>query len=272
MIDGHSMAKIPAHQRNVNTVFQNYALFPHLNVFENVAFGLRRQRRPQQEVQHQVEQALGQVRLDGFGARRPSQLSGGEKQRVALARALVNRPRVLLLDEPMAALDAPLRKQMRKELKELQREVGITFVLVTHDQEEALALSDRVAVLNQGQLQQVSPGRILYHQPVNPFVARFIGEVNLKALCPEGLESGSSGHLVIRPEQFHLTTANPSGGRNRITGHLRDTTFLGSTQRLTVELDSGFELVAQQANTGQFDPGSQIFLEWDESMGSLLID
>jgi spermidine/putrescine transport system ATP-binding protein len=178
-IDGVDVAGVPPNRRPVNMVFQSYALFPHLTIFENVAFGLRRRRVPRQETHERVERFLDLVGLSGMGSRHPGQLSGGQQQRVALARALVNKPKVLLLDEPLGALDLKLRKRMQIELKQLQREVGISFIYVTHDQDEALALSDRIAVIDRGQVLQYGPGREIYDRPRTAFVANFLGESNI---------------------------------------------------------------------------------------------
>src|SRR6204780_3931971 len=179
LMDGARLDPIPAHQRQVNTVFQSYAIFPHLSVFENVAYGLRAKNAPKSEIPDRVTQALAMVKMSDFTQSAPSRLSGGQQQRVALARALVNRPRVLLLDEPLSALDANLRRQMQTELKSLQREVGITFIFVTHDQEEAMALSDRIALLRAGHLEQVASPREIYVRPATAYTAKFIGQTNL---------------------------------------------------------------------------------------------
>src|SRR6201993_3166735 len=179
LLDGNNMAYTPPHKRNVNMVFQNYALFPHLNVFDNVAFGLRRDKRPKNELRTRVAETLELVQLTGFEKRKPAQMSGGQQQRVALARALVLKPAVLLLDEPLGALDAKLRKQLQIELKALQQQVGITFIYVTHDQEEALTMSDRIAVMSNGKVEQVAPPEQVYEEPATVFVADFLGVSNL---------------------------------------------------------------------------------------------
>src|ERR1041384_6112932 len=179
LLDGHDMALTPPHKRNVNTVFQNYALFPHLNVFDNIAFGLRREKRPKGEIRQRVAEALELVQLTGLEKRRPAQMSGGQQQRVALARALVLQPAVLLLDEPLGALDAKLRKALQIELKALQEQVGITFIYVTHDQEEALTMSDRIAVMNAGRIEQIGSPSEVYEEPQTLFVADFLGVSNL---------------------------------------------------------------------------------------------
>ena len=182
ILDGQDITDIPAENRFVNTVFQSYALFPHMTVFDNVAFGLRMQKTPAAEIQKRVDQALRMVQLEDFAERRPNQLSGGQQQRVAIARAVVNRPKVLLLDESLSALDYKLRKQMQNELKALQRKLGITFIFVTHDQEEALAMSDRIIVMREGKIEQDGTPREIYEEPKNLFVAQFIGEINCIAL------------------------------------------------------------------------------------------
>src|ERR671922_1281270 len=224
LLDGTDVAYTPPHRRNVNTVFQNYALFPHLNVFDNVAFGLRRARRPKDEIKTRVGRALELVQLGGFEKRKSSQLSGGQQQRVALARALILNPAVLLLDEPLGALHAKLRKALQIELKALQQEVGITFLYVTHDQEEALTMSDRLAVMNAGQIEQVGAPRDVYEDPTTVFVADFLGVSNLMDAHAKGarngaclvdvqsyeLEAGAGGEvngaakIVIRPERIEL--------------------------------------------------------------------
>src|SRR5215211_5609860 len=207
-LDGHDVTRQAPFARNVNTVFQDYALFPHLDVLGNVEYGLAVKKVPRRERHKRAEEALASVRLDGYGARKPGQLSGGQRQRVALARALVNRPKVLLLDEPLGALDLKLRREMQLELKELQRDVGITFVFVTHDQEEALTMSDRIAVFNDGRIEQVATPVELYERPATPFVAGFVGTSNL--LEPGAAEEllGVAGTVSIRPEKIHLHGAD----------------------------------------------------------------
>src|SRR6185312_5418194 len=232
LLDGVDVAQTPPHRRNVHTVFQNYALFPHLNVFDNVAFGLRRQKVAKADVRRRVEESLELVELGGYAGRRPQQLSGGQQQRVALARALVLRPAVLLLDEPLGALDAKIRKQLRLELKTLQEEVGITFVFVTHDQEEALSMSDRVAVMNAGRIEQIGTPAEVYEDPASVFVADFlgvsnlmdaepiawsggecsvrIGETTLRARCGDVTARGRV-RIVARPERLELLEHGAQG-------------------------------------------------------------
>ncbi len=238
-MDGERLDALPPNRRGVNTVFQHYALFPHLSVFENVAYGLRARRTPKAEVSPRVEKALAQVKMSEFAARRPVQLSGGQQQRVALARALVNRPRLLLLDEPLSALDARLRRDMQVELKSLQREVGIAFLFVTHDQDEAMALSDRIALLRAGQLEQVDTPRRIYQRPRTAYAASFIGLTNLlRGRVDNGLArcgplewscGGPSGDAVfsLRPEAIRL------GGPWR--GTVRRQTFGGAAGILEIE-------------------------------------
>jgi len=249
---------LPPNRRAVNTVFQNYALFPHLSVFENVAYGLRAKNQPAAEIPARVEQALEQVRMRDFANRRPAQLSGGQQQRVALARALVNRPRILLLDEPLSALDANLRRQMQVELKSLQREVGISFVFVTHDQEEAMALSDRIALLRSGVLEQVDAPRDIYNRPLTAYVARFIGQTNLLiAHVKNGLASsgplewpcdGPPGEATfsLRPESIHLAR---SGGINFRASIVRRT-FGGAIDLLELDCGQGLMLTARVPSQG----------------------
>ena len=278
VLDGVDMANTPPHKRNVNTVFQNYALFPHLSVEENVAFGLRYKGVTKQEAKRKVAEALELVRLSGFERRRPSQLSGGQQQRVALARALVLNPAVLLLDEPLGALDAKLRKALQIELKALQEEVGITFVYVTHDQEEALTMSDRIAVMSNGLVEQVGPPSEVYEEPATAYVADFLGVSNLMSGTATGpadgdrcrVELGSfqllAGQgdvdargpvrLCIRPERVLL---EPQGttGENRVPGMVQRVVYVGSTIQVLVHLAPGQTLQAWVQNRGQELPWRQ---------------
>jgi spermidine/putrescine transport system ATP-binding protein len=269
-LDGRDMANTPPSKRPVNTVFQSYALFPHLRVFDNVAFGLRRAHVPRDEVRRRVGEALELVQLSDLAARKPGQLSGGQQQRVALARALVLRPAVLLLDEPLGALDAKLRRQLQVELKQLQTHVGITFVYVTHDQEEALTMSDRIAVINHGRVEQAASPRDLYEEPANAFVADFLGVSNLmdaSAVGPSGdgtevrLANGISVEVrrgdiarrgavkvVIRPERIIVEAADVTGP-NRIPGMVTNVVYLGSGIQLAVHLASGDTVTALVPNS-----------------------
>jgi putative spermidine/putrescine transport system ATP-binding protein len=238
---GEDVSGVPPYDRAVNTVFQDYALFPHMTVGENVAYGLRIARVDKAERARRRDEALEMVRLPGYGDRKPGELSGGQRQRVALARAIVNRPKVLLLDEPLGALDLKLREQMQVELKSIQGEVGITFVYVTHDQDEALTMSNRIAVFNEGKIEQVSPPVELYEQPATEFVAGFVGVSNL-------LERDGS-RFTIRPEKIQLVdpAAAPNGLRTE-AGRIADVSYAGMVTRYTVALDAGGELQLVRQN------------------------
>jgi spermidine/putrescine transport system ATP-binding protein len=273
LLDGLDVAQVPPHRRNVHTVFQNYALFPHLNVFDNIAFGLRRQKVAKSDVRHRVQEALELVELGGMAARRPQQLSGGQQQRVALARALVLRPAVLLLDEPLGALDAKIRKQLRLELKALQEEVGITFVFVTHDQEEALSMSDRVAVMSAGRIEQIGTPAEVYEDPATVFVADFLGISNL--MDAEAVDHGSDqctvavGEFRLRAECGDLTARGPvkivarpervqllghgTDQANCLPGMVERTVYVGASVQVMVRLATGAQLQASIANTGHAD-------------------
>lgn len=236
------VTRVPPYARNVNTVFQDYALFPHMTVSQNIEYGLRVRRAPRQERRQRAAAALERVRLSGLGQRKPAQLSGGQRQRVALARAIVNEPQVLLLDEPLGALDLKLRQEMQLELQHVQRDVGITFVYVTHDQEEALSMSDRIAVLNQGRIEQVGTPVEVYERPRTTFVAGFIGVSNL-------IERQGS-QITVRPEKISLLEDGeqvPEGAQVE-TGRIRDISYAGVLTRYIVELDAGGELVVARQN------------------------
>jgi putative spermidine/putrescine transport system ATP-binding protein len=249
-LGGVDVTTRPPFDRDVNTVFQDYALFPHMSVAENVGYGLRVRKVPREQRRERVAAALRQVRLEGFDRRRPSQLSGGQRQRVALARALVNRPRVLLLDEPLGALDRGLRQEMQIELKAIQGEVGITFVFVTHDQEEALTMSDRIAVLRDGRIEQVGAPAEVYERPTSPFVAGFVGTSNLLDGAAARELVGEAATFTVRPEKIHVLDegAAAPAGRCRAAGVVRDVAYAGPVTRLTVQLDAGPELVVLQQN------------------------
>jgi spermidine/putrescine transport system ATP-binding protein len=271
LLDGEDMAFTPPHRRNVNTVFQSYALFPHLSVFDNVAFGLKRQKRPKQEIRQRVGEALELVQLQGLEKRKPAQMSGGQQQRVALARALVLKPAVLLLDEPLGALDAKLRKALQIELKALQQQVGITFVYVTHDQEEALTMSDRIAVMSDGRVEQVGPPQEVYEEPTTTFVADFLGVSNLMTAMAHGDSNGrcrvtvgdfelhaaqgevhTTGEtkIVIRPERVHLEP-HDAAGENRVPAMVERVVYLGNANQIIVGLANGDKVQALVQNTGQ---------------------
>jgi spermidine/putrescine transport system ATP-binding protein len=289
---GRDVTDLPPHKRDVNTVFQSYALFPHLNVFENVAFGLRRRKVSSDEIQTRVERALKLVDLEGFEKRKPGQMSGGQQQRVALARALVNEPEVLLLDEPLGALDLKLRKQMQLELKRIQQEVGITFIYVTHDQEEAMTMSDRFAVMRSGKIEQIGPPEEVYENPQTEFVASFLGASNLLDGELKEQTNGESsillagGDLVhlpserapfvpgatvkvgVRPEKITIGPDDGSpvtSGWNAVSGLLRMSTYIGVSHQYKVEGPGGHELTVWVQNLGAEPaprPGERVRLSW----------
>ena len=243
---------LPPYRRDVNTVFQDYAIFPHMDVLTNVEYGLRVKRVERKERRRRAEESLAAVRLEGYGGRRPTQLSGGQRQRVALARALVNRPKVLLLDEPLGALDLKLRREMQLELKQIQRDVGITFVFVTHDQEEALSMSDRVAVFNEGKVEQVATPVELYEAPASPFVAGFVGTSNRIGGQAAQQILGRDGEFAVRPEK--LRVEEPDGGVGpdevAVPGRVREVVYLGPSTHAIVELDAGPRLTVSRPNSG----------------------
>jgi spermidine/putrescine transport system ATP-binding protein len=270
-LDGAEITHLPPYRRPVNQVFQSYALFPHLSVAENVGFGLRMQRVPAAEAAHRVQEALSLVSLTGLDERRPHELSGGQRQRVALARALVCRPRVLLLDEPLSALDAKLRRGMQLELKRLQRQTGLTFLFVTHDQEEALTLSDRVAVVNQGRIEQLGTATEIYHRPRTAFVADFLGQANLLAATVVRRESRAvvvrleagvelrlsalelpphvrSITLSVRPEKILVSKSRPAAAENVFAADVEEEVFQGATDHLVLAAAQGLRLHALLAN------------------------
>tara|TARA_R110002051_G_scaffold146372_1_gene219183 strand:- start:1131 stop:2189 length:1059 start_codon:yes stop_codon:yes gene_type:complete len=265
-LSGLDVTQVPPHARQVNTVFQDYALFPHLTIAENVGYGLRVAGVGRAERATQVGVALEQVRLSAVADRLPHQLSGGQRQRIALARALILRPQVLLLDEPLGALDKQLREEMQIELKQIQREVGITFIFVTHDQEEALTLSDRVAVFNNGHVEQVGTAREVYEFPATEFVAKFLGLSNLipAELSPDGVQSS------VRPERVRLLTAETaaSAGAVSLVGTVSETVYTGPTTRFLVDTESGVRMIAERANDhhpsaeSAFARGDRVRVEW----------
>jgi putative spermidine/putrescine transport system ATP-binding protein len=253
LLHGEDVTKRAPFQRDVNTVFQDYALFPHMSVDENVAYGMVVKRVPKAERRERVEEALRLVRLVGLGERRPSELSGGQRQRVALARALVNRPQVLLLDEPLGALDLKLRQEMQIELKAMQREVGITFLFVTHDQEEALTMSDRIAVFNDGRIEQIgSPGEI-YEQPETAFVAGFVGTSNLLPADKASALFHVDAPVTIRPEKIRIAEPGTAAEPSEIgaDGRVRDVVYLGALTRYLVEIGDGVDLAVVEQNLHQ---------------------
>jgi putative spermidine/putrescine transport system ATP-binding protein len=250
LLGGTDVTRAAPFERDVNTVFQDYALFPHLDVRRNVEYGLRVRGVPKAERRARAEEALRAVRLEGLGGRRPSALSGGQRQRVALARALVNRPKVLLLDEPLGALDLKLREEMQIELKAIQREVGITFVFVTHDQGEALTLSDRVAVFNRGRIEQVGTPAEIYERPATPFVAGFVGTSNLLTGAAARKLVGADGTYAIRPEKIRLSSVDvpPAAGATVADGTLAEVVYAGPATRYVVDLDDGPRVVVLEQN------------------------
>ena len=247
---GQDVSDLPPYERNVNTVFQDYALFPHMTVADNIAYGLMIKGVPKKERYSQVDEILDLVRLPGFGHRKPSQLSGGQRQRVALARALINHPKVLLLDEPLGALDLKLRQQMQVELKSIQQRVGITFIFVTHDQEEALTMSDRIAVFNEGKIEQVGAPSEVYERPATPFVAGFVGTSNLVSGEVAKRITGSEQMFSVRPEKIHLGSAEDKPEKDMLTidGVVRDVVYLGLFTRYLVEIEGGSDLVVVEQN------------------------
>ena len=291
-LQGQDVTWLPPYKRNVNTVFQNYALFPHLTIYENVAFGLRRKGVKDSEVKGRVKDMLALVELAGFEARRPTQISGGQAQRVALARALINKPAVLLLDEPLGALDLKLRKQMQVELKRIQQEVGITFIYVTHDQEEAMTMSDRIAVMNKGRYEQLGEPEVLYERPTTRFVAGFLGVSNLLSGAVEGNDGtyaavrladdtrvraprvlvGDNANVSVgvRPEKIRLHDAKAErpAGHNHMSGVVRDASYLGVSTQYLVEARGGARITVYEQNVERatkaelWSPGESVQLTW----------
>ncbi|WP_336221473.1 spermidine/putrescine ABC transporter ATP-binding protein PotA [Citrobacter amalonaticus] len=300
MLDNQDITDVPAENRYVNTVFQSYALFPHMTVFENVAFGLRMQKTPAADITPRVLEALRMVQLEEFAQRKPHQLSGGQQQRVAIARAVVNKPRLLLLDESLSALDYKLRKQMQNELKALQRKLGITFVFVTHDQEEALTMSDRIVVMRDGRIEQDGTPREIYEEPKNLFVAGFIGEINMfNATVIERLdeqrvradvegrecniyvnfavEPGQKLHVLLRPEDLRVDEINDDNHIDGLIGYVRERNYKGMTLESVVELENG-KMVMVSEFFNEDDPDfdhsldQKMAINWVESWEVVLAD
>ncbi|MER5493166.1 ABC transporter ATP-binding protein [Streptomyces sp. NPDC002454] len=294
-LGGVPVAGVPPHKRDLNMLFQSYALFPHLNVHDNIAFELKvRRSRPKAEIGAAVREALALVRLEGYGDRTVAQLSGGQRQRVAIARALIGRPSLLLLDEPLGALDQKLRAEMQVELKKIQREVGVTFVTVTHDQEEALTMSDRIAVMDGGRVLQVDTPEAIYERPATRFVADFIGTSTLftgtltagrldvpglgDLAVPDGhgLADGSEAHLAVRPENVRLAPAGtvPDGAEVTVAGTLQQVVYLGNATRYHLALSSGGALVAEArgADASGLAPGAPVTAGWAVRHGRVLAE
>ncbi|HHC09386.1 MAG TPA: ABC transporter ATP-binding protein [Actinobacteria bacterium] len=299
LLDGRPGTTIPPFRRNTNLVFQSYALFPHMSVYDNVAFGPRRAGVPRDEERRRVNAVLRTVRMEAYADRLPRALSGGQRQRVALARALVNEPAVLLLDEPLGALDLKLRKEMQIELKHIQREVGISFVYVTHDQEEAMTMSDRIAVMNEGRIEQIGPPEEVYHRPATRFVAEFIGAANLleveviaapggkptRARFPSGLETavasanrtdatvGSRGVLVLRPEHLVLHAAPPTD-EPAVETTIVETIFQGSVVRFELTTPDGTHITALETTRrpAPGGPGDTVWITWAQERAHVVLD
>ena len=293
-LQGLDITTIPPDKRQVNTVFQNYALFPHMTVWDNVAFGLRMQSRPKDEIRERVSEVLRRVRMEALADRMPRQLSGGQQQRVAIARAIVNNPLVLLLDEPFSALDFKLRKQMQLEIKHLQRQLGITFVFVTHDQEEAFAMSDRVVVMNEGEIRQIGTSQEIYEEPENLFVARFVGEINVLegvitgivkddvyTAVVEGVEftirsrrefaAGDKVKVLLRPEDLKVYLAKEDAQKPPFfIGHIQETVYKGATVDIMLTLETSGKMLqaAEFFNEDDVDisysPGDKVTVTWVE--------
>jgi putative spermidine/putrescine transport system ATP-binding protein len=276
LLDGHDVSAVPPYERNVNTVFQDYALFPHMTVAENVAYGLRVRAVGATERARRTDEMLDLVKLAGFGERRPAQLSGGQRQRVALARALINRPAVLLLDEPLGALDLKLREEMQIELRGLQRRLGITFVYVTHDQGEALSMADRVAVFNRGRIEQLDAPRVLYTRPATAFVARFVGSANVVNAALAARLGVASGPFAVRAEQVRVLGAGEAVPGESVSCEARvlDVHYHGATSRWQLELEGGAHLAAlrteSDATAAASAPGARVRACWARSSMVLL--
>ncbi|WP_301098487.1 spermidine/putrescine ABC transporter ATP-binding protein PotA [Otariodibacter sp.] len=301
ILDGQDVSNVPAEQRPVNTVFQSYALFPHMTIFENVAFGLRMQKIPEADIKPRVMEALKMVRLEDMANRKPAQLSGGQQQRIAIARAVVNKPKVLLLDESLSALDYKLRKEMQNELKALQRQLGITFIFVTHDQEEALTMSDRIIVMNKGNIEQDGTPREIYEDPKNLFVARFIGEINvfeatvIERVSEKTVKANVEGRIceihtdipvhpqqklnvLLRPEDIVIEELDENEASKAIIGHIIDRNYKGMTLESSVQLDHNGMNVLVSEFFNEDDPnidhsiGQKVALTWYEGWEVVIND
>lgn len=284
LIDGKVVNNVEPYHREINTVFQQYSLFPHMSIFNNIAFGLKMKKTPKKEIEQRVEDILKLVQLSEYKDRKPEQLSGGQKQRIAIARAIVNNPQVLLLDEPLGALDLKLRKQMQLELKHLQQELGITFIYVTHDQEEALTMSDRIVVMNKGKIEQIDNPRELYEHPKTLFVANFIGDTNILSgkihttnekqtaikidqndiIINDSLtfKQNDNVSISIRPEKITFTTEQ-TDNQPYLEAKVVESIYLGSLTKIVVELSDGQKVIVQTTNGHHFNDGETAFLTWD---------
>lgn len=294
-LNGEEVDQLPPYKRKVNTVFQNYALFPHLNIFDNIAFGLRRSKLPENKIKEKVNWGLELVRLPDIAKRSINQLSGGQQQRVALARAIVNEPEVLLLDEPLAALDQKLRLEMQLELKKLQKRLGMTFIFVTHDQEEALTMSDSIAVINNGHIEQIGTPREIYNHPATIFTAKFIGITNFipvqvidildsktkvevsghELLMPSrpGLETGKPATISLRPECTRISREPESD--NHLEAEIKETVFMGASTQIVSALANGTRIITESQNQKfssepEFKPGEKIWINWEFGSATLL--